>query len=194
MPATTEIEAVNIMLSVIGEAPINSLEGSLPLDASIAKRTLDETSRRTQTRGWHFNTEDGVPFQPDISGMINLPNNILRIDLDKRYASPFGVDPVQRGNRLYDRGSRSYIFSEVLECEVVYQLPFNELPEAARTFIVVRAARLFAQRQTGADSLDAYTAEDEKQAMVLLMETEENTGDYNIFAGDTGRFFQRLDG
>ena len=34
---TTELEAVNTILSTIGESPINSLTGTLPVDANIAK-------------------------------------------------------------------------------------------------------------------------------------------------------------
>ena len=31
--ASTELEAINIMLASIGEAPINTLTGTLPVDA-----------------------------------------------------------------------------------------------------------------------------------------------------------------
>ena len=37
--ATTETESVNIMLAAIGEAPINSLTGTLPVDARLAQST-----------------------------------------------------------------------------------------------------------------------------------------------------------
>ena len=35
--ATTELECINIMLAAIGEAPINSLTGTLPVDARTAQ-------------------------------------------------------------------------------------------------------------------------------------------------------------
>ena len=54
--ATTELEAVNTMLAVLGEAPVNSITGTLPLDASLAKTTLSEINREVQSAGWHFNT------------------------------------------------------------------------------------------------------------------------------------------
>ena len=40
--ATTELEAINIMLAAIAEAPINSLTGTLPVDAVTARSTLAE--------------------------------------------------------------------------------------------------------------------------------------------------------
>ena len=38
--ATTELEAINIMLAAIGEAPVNSLTGQVPVDVRIAQSTL----------------------------------------------------------------------------------------------------------------------------------------------------------
>ena len=53
---TTELEAVNIMLSSIGEAPVNSLSSGL-VDAELAQTTLHNVSREVQAAGWSFNTE-----------------------------------------------------------------------------------------------------------------------------------------
>ena len=57
--ATTEL-AINIMLAAIGEAPINSLVGTLPVDARIAQSTLTEVNKSVQSEGWSFNTEIDV--------------------------------------------------------------------------------------------------------------------------------------
>ena len=43
--ATTELESVNIMLAAIGESPINSLSGTLPVDARLAQSTLKEVNK-----------------------------------------------------------------------------------------------------------------------------------------------------
>ena len=37
--ATTELEAINIMLAAIGEAPVNSLIGTLPVDVKPVSYT-----------------------------------------------------------------------------------------------------------------------------------------------------------
>ena len=42
---TTELEAVNTILSTIGEAPLNTLTGSLPVDGTMAQNILDEINR-----------------------------------------------------------------------------------------------------------------------------------------------------
>ena len=46
---TTELEAVNIMLSSIGEAPVNSLSSGL-VDAELAQTTLHNVSREVQAQ------------------------------------------------------------------------------------------------------------------------------------------------
>ena len=48
---TTELQAVNQMLSVIGEAPVNSITGTVTTDVSVAKNILDETSMSVQSMG-----------------------------------------------------------------------------------------------------------------------------------------------
>ena len=55
---TSELQAVNIMLSSIGEAPVNSITGTTTVDVSTAKNILDETSMSIQSQGWHFNTHE----------------------------------------------------------------------------------------------------------------------------------------
>ena len=100
---TTELEAVNTMLSMIGEAPVNSLTGTLPLDATIANNTLTEISREVQAAGWHFNTEHKVTLAKDNNNKIPLASNIMRVDLDPSRYSRGTLDVVKRGNFLYEK-------------------------------------------------------------------------------------------
>ena len=51
---TTELEAVNIMLSAIGEAPVSSLENSSLEDVTVAKNILNETIVDVSTVGYNF--------------------------------------------------------------------------------------------------------------------------------------------
>ena len=44
LSGTTELEAVNTLLHTIGEAPVNSLTGTLPIDATLASNTITEIS------------------------------------------------------------------------------------------------------------------------------------------------------
>ena len=180
--ATTELEAINIMLAAIGEAPINSLTDTLPVDARTAQNTLTEVNKEVQSEGWSFNTEIDVTLTRDGSNQINLPINILRVD-PNIHQHPT-IDPIQRGLKLYDRQNNKYEFDEDLICTVVYYRDFNELTEQARRYINIKAARIFVDRLIGDQGLRTYTQEDETRARAILTESDYANADHNVLRGD----------
>lgn len=167
---TADLEAVNIMLSVIGEAPVNSIVGTTA-DASIAHNILKEISREVQSRGWLCNTELDVPLEPDSDSYIALPTTTLRISIDAGNLKG-SVTPVQRGNWLYDVQNRTYEFSSGVKARIVYLLDFTDLPEPLRRYITIRAARIFQDRMMGAETTHAYTQVDEQNAFTLAINSE----------------------
>jgi hypothetical protein len=180
--ATTELECINIMLAAIGEAPINSLTGTLPVDARLAQQTLTEINKKIQMEGWSFNTEIDVTLTRDGSNEIALSTNTLRIDANIHQHPT--IDAIQRGLKLYDRLNNKYQFDEDLICTVVYFRPFNEIPEPARYYITIKAARVFVDRLVGDQGLRTYTEQDEIRARAILMETDLANGDHNLLRGD----------
>ena len=180
--ATTELECINIMLAAIGEAPINSLTGTLPVDARIAQSTLSEVNKSVQSEGWSFNTEIDVKLTRDNIGHVHLSTNILRVDANIHQHPT--IDPIQRGSKLYDRQNNKYEFDEDLICTVVYFRDFDEIPEPARHYINIQAARKFVDRLVSDQSLRTYTQQDEQRARAILMETDLANGDHNILRGD----------
>ena len=181
--ATTELEAVNIMLAAIGEAPVNSLTGQVPVDVRIAQSTLIEVNKRIQSEGWSFNTEIDVTLvRNQTTKQIELSTDILRIDANIHQHPT--IDPIQRGLKLYDRLNNRYEFEEDLICTVVYFRPFTELTEPARSYINIKAARVFVDRLVSDDALRTYTEQDETRARAILMETDLANGDHNILRGD----------
>ena len=79
--AMTELEAVNVLLTTIGEQPINSFSGNQTTDVTIARQVLTEVSREVQSQGWHFNTEPEVSLVPDSTNKhIIVPIDVARID------------------------------------------------------------------------------------------------------------------
>ena len=181
--ATTELEAINIMLAAIGEAPVNSLTGQVPVDVRIAQSTLIEVNKRIQSEGWSFNTEIDVTLvRNQTTKQIELSTDILRIDANIHQHPT--IDPIQRGLKLYDRLNNRYEFDEDLICTVVYFRPFTELTEPARSYINIKAARVFVDRLVSDDALRTYTEQDETRARAILMETDLSNGDHNILRGD----------
>jgi len=179
---TTELECINIMLAAIGEAPINSLVGTLPVDARIAQSTLTEVNKSVQSEGWSFNTETDVTLTRDGSNHVNLPSNVLRVDANIHQHPT--IDPIQRALKLYDRQNNKYEFDEDLICTVVYFRDFNEIPEPARYYMNIKAARIFVDRLVSDQGLRTYTQQDEVRARAILMETDLANGDHNMLRGD----------
>lgn len=180
---TTELEAINLMLSVIGEAPVNNAEDNGVIDAVIARQILNDTSREVQSRGWHWNTDKGLELSPTypLPGELLLPANTLQVDTVYPDA---GIDAVQRGNKLWDRRNHTYRFDRPVRIDLIRFLDFEELPQAARTYITVRAARIFQDRVVGSDTLNGFNEKDEVRALVVLRNAEAETGGYNMLADD----------
>ena len=180
--ATTELESINIMLAAIGEAPINSLTGTLPVDARLAQSTLTEVNKEVQSEGWSFNTEIDVTLTRDASKQIALSTDVLRVD-PNIHQHPT-IDAIQRGLKLYDRLNNKFEFEEDLISTVVYFRKFDEIPEQARYYITIKAARIFVDRMVTDDGLRSYTQQDENRARAILVETDLSNGDHNILRGD----------
>lgn len=161
---TTELDAVNLMLSTVGESPITSLEDGSSVDTSQARLMLANVSRQVQQRGWWFNTEEDYPLIPDnYSKQILVPANTMKI-------AP-ADDPavILRGNKLYHSTKHTYTFDSTVYVEIVFLLPYEELPEPARNLIAQRAGRMFQERMFGSDTLSSFTKTDEAIALSDLV-------------------------
>lgn len=178
----SELEALNLILSVIGESPLASLDAvSASADAVLANQVLNEVNRSVQAHGWHFNVETNVTLHPEAnSKQIVLPGNCLRVDT---VGSSVQIDIVQRASTVYNKTNRTYVFDKSITVEMVTLLPFTQLPQTARQYIAVRAARVFQSRAVGSDLLFQFTARDEVEAHIELKRSEGITGDYNILSG-----------
>ncbi len=179
--STSELEAVNTILSAIGEAPVNSLTGSLPIDATQAQNLLKECSRETQSWGWHFCTFYDYTLSLDTDSKIPLATNIMRVDLNINKYSPTTYNVIKRGGFLFNKEGNTYIFTKALDARVILFLPFDELPESARRYITIRAARIFQDRLLGANTLHGFGIVDEQNAMAALRQEEADTADHSIF-------------
>ena len=179
---TSELESVNTILSTIGEAPLNSLSGSLPVDGTIAKNVLSEVSREVKSQGWHFNTHYKVTLSRDTNNKIPLATNIVRVEIDPRKYSKVSYDIVQRNNELYNLAKNEETFdTNFTDATVVYLLPFDEIPEQAKRYITIRSARIFHDRTLGANTIHKFSQEDEAKSLSILKQAESHTGDYSIF-------------
>jgi hypothetical protein len=179
---TTELEAVNTILSTIGEAPLNTLTGSLPVDGTIAKNVLSEVAREVQSQGWHFNTHTNVKLVKNTDNKIPVANNVVRVEINPNKYSKSNYNVVQRDDFLYNLATNSDTFdTNFEEVTIVYLLPFNEIPEQAKRYITIRSSRIFHDRTLGANTIHKFSQEDELKALSILKQAESLTGDYSIF-------------
>lgn len=177
---TSELEAINVMLGVIGESPVSSLVDTGLADVSNAIQVFNETNREVQSFEWDFNSEEDYPLVRDSFGYIPVPPNALKLDITTKYRSKYA--PVVRGAKLYDKLNHTFIFPEDIEVDIVWLLPFTDAPEAVRRYITVAAARKFQKRFYSSDTLDGFTHEDEALARAEALSQDSWTADYNMAA------------
>ena len=177
MAGTSKLDAVNTMLSSIGEAPVSSLSSGL-IEAEIAESILNTIDREVQSMGWHFNTELNKSFAQTPAGEIILSADILRADATLKANAP---NLVQRGLKMYDRVNHTFIVGTNADLDVVVQLVFDDLPEVAKRYIVLRATRIFQDRVVGSNTLHDFQEKDEQQALVQLKDFDKAADDHNIF-------------
>lgn len=181
MQKTSYLEAVNTCLRVVGDQPVSSTTGALPAVAAAAIATLDETSREVQQRVWHFNSEYDVELLPNQEGKIALPLNVVRVDVAD-------TDVTQRGDFLFNRETNSYVFTSSVDAYLVRILDWDELPEAARNYIMIRAARKTQDRYNQGSGRYIYSEADEAQALLDLKDADGDSADYNLLYDNYAAF------
>ena len=200
--ATSKLNAVNTLLAIIGEAPVNSLNPPLTGDASLADQVLDEVSREVQGAGWSWNTMlyDSIPLDAS-TGQSQLPSNTLAVRFNPiSYPSQRFV---LRGLRLFDRVKNTYDLrsslgvaltgnSSNIVAEIVEELDWDSIPETGKRYITVRAGRIFANRAVTSASIESYTAEDEQNALQTLKRTEDMAQNYNFISGPDDMYGGRV--
>ena len=175
---STELEAVNVILGSIGESPVNSIVNTGLLYVDVAVGILNETSREVQSSGWTFNTEVAYPLTPDVNSALVLPANTLKINTQT--FSDLSKVVTRRGSKVYDITNHTTIFSSGAKVDLVLYLPFTDLPESARQYIITKAARRFQARFLGSSELGRFTFQDEQDARVLFISEDVENGGYNM--------------
>lgn len=176
---TTKLQAVNTMLATIGTAPVNTLSGTNSADVAMASQTLDEVSLAVQSKGWHWNTEVKELSPDSITGQIVVGNNVVMCDVD--FPDNGDLDIVLRNTKLYDRAAQTSVFTKALRAKTITALEWEDIPQAARSYIMIRASRIFQDRVVGSEKHHSFTLRDELTALQNLRRLEGETGDHTIF-------------
>lgn len=186
----TELEAVNTLLSVIGEAPVDKLSDitiNEITDSALARKTLNEVSRDVQAEGWSWNTDQNVELAKTNANEFVLPSNVLScLFSPNRYPDR---QYVIRGLKVYNRAKRTFAFgaetaSPLVVDHVISQLTWDQVPHTAQQYIVIRAARIYSDRYLNSNAIYTYTAQDEEYARAMLIRDEERHLDNNMLWGN----------
>lgn len=180
--SSKELDAINYIIGAVGQAPVTNVDTLSP-DIAIAYDTLIQTNKQVQAEGWHFNTEKEYPFTPDNNGDILIPANVLQLDLSHSYAN-LCYDPVIRDGKLYDKKEHTYTWTEQVECDVLWLIPFDDVPQPISHYIVTKAATHASQKLVGTSELFELLSviQNEARANALTYDTQQ--GDHSFF-GDT---------
>lgn len=175
---TTQLEAINSMLACVGEAPVNTVTGDLTANVQIAVDLLRSTSRKVQTTGYNFNTEEDYELARDLNGKIPLPGNTLEVDLTVESGS---VDTIMVGDFLYDKKAHTFVFTSNQFCTITFFRAFEEMPESARNYIKVKAARIYQDQTVGSQEHHQFSLADEIEAYATMVTSNGESTDANIF-------------
>lgn len=178
---TTEVEAVNEMLSTIGEAPVNDIEDASSIDVAIARDTLRAVSREVQSRGWWFNEDEDHEFTLNTEGVAVTSQQILSLRPKRG-----GQLLTTRGGRIWSKTEKTDVFSAPPVCGVVWFFDYEDLPETARRYIAIRAGRLFQTKVLGSDALDVFTEAHENEAYAIFAHEHADftyAEGHNLFTG-----------
>ena len=173
------LDAINLILSSVGESPVNSLAESQSVDVDNAISTLMGVSRTIQRKGWEFNTRSSISVLPDkTNNQIRYNPTWISIssDDDKTY--------VKRGDYLYNLTDSTFTFEKAISLNIIEAVDFEDLPDVFKTYIVTKAAIQFQTRYLGDDSV----------SQELVQEYSEAYSDIVQYSIDTGTNMFEIDG
>ena len=180
----TELSAVNSILGSIGQAPIQRLEFENP-EVSFIYNILSECDVDVQNEGWVFNREENYTLLPDSNGWIQIPENVLRLDVSDGQVWRT-TDVVKRNGRLYDKLTHSDVFEGPIRLDFVWKFRFEDLPSVFKRYITLKSAGRAAAQMVGNRELAGLLSTQEAFARAACVEYECNQGDYTFFGTPSG--------
>ena len=182
---STELDAVNSILMSVGETPVNTLTVQSP-EVAIAQKTLRQVCREIQAEGWSYNTENEYPIQLDTNNQCIIPNNVLQLDLNI-FQHGKDYDVVRRSDngvmKVYDKKGHTFTFEncDKLYFDIVWMLDFEDLPQAFKDYVTIRASRVASNRMVNSQPSAKLLEADEALARASAIEYENRQADHNIF-------------
>ena len=183
----SEIDAVNQMLVSVGQTPVNSITNTGIGDVETAKLALDTALRDVLTLGWSFNTDYDYPIAPDSNDNLLVPSNAMWLDPVDR-----SKDYVWRSNggtiMMYDRANRTFTIDREVDFNIIWGFDFDEIPQPARQYVSMKAARKWQAEQVASDILFRFTEMQELEALATLSRAESRTKSVNFVSNSPAAY------
>jgi hypothetical protein len=177
----SELEAVNLLLSAIGEAAVSSLETATTVEVTQAKNLLSNVNRAAQQKGWHFNTEWDVVLTRDADDRIPLSESILSVYQPGQLMTIRG----RSGSMFaYDLDNNTFTWTKNLNNAVtITLLDFIDTPNTFRQYVTTRAARIFQEEIVGQVSAETVNRQEEAEAYADLLDDDAERAGLNVAYG-----------
>ena len=183
---STELDAVNQILSSVGQAPVTTLDKQNP-EVAIVLNTLREVNKMVQAEGWAFNTETDYELVPDSNSKeIAYASNWLQVDPIENVDN-INIDAIRRNGKLYDKKHHTYEFTKNIKVNITWLFDFSDVPPQVQQYITARAARMCATKMIGDREINALLQEQEQLTRAMAMNYETEQGDYSFFGFENGK-------
>jgi uncharacterized protein YccT (UPF0319 family) len=170
-------DAINICLTTIGERPLGA---STPItgvyEAELAEVTIEEAKTELLSKGFIFNTDTAWQLKPDNTDTIVIPYGALSVD-----ATAASSDYIVKDNKLYNKATHDFIFTDVVTADIIWNIAFDDLPSHAQVVIVNMAKEKLYTRIVGVDETMKLLREDTIKSHSVLLGEEMRLGDYSIY-------------
>ena len=177
----TELQAVNLLLSAIGEAAVSSLETATTVEVTQAKNLLSNVNRAAQQKGWHFNTEWDVVLTRDSDDRIPLSESILSLYQPGQLMTIRGMSGSMYA---YDLDNNTFTWTKNLNNAVtITLLDFIDTPNTFRQYVTTRAARIFQEEIVGQVSAETVNRQEEAEAYADLLDDDAERAGLNVAYG-----------
>ena len=169
-----ELEAVNMLLRLVGSSPVNTLETAHP-DVANARVTLNRILKRVQKIGWWFNTDYNHMYTPDINKLIILPDEILSVITESA-----GI--VMRGKKLYNRYDQTYLFDcPVNVVKEIRKVEWDEAPGSFQEYCAYFAAGEFIRDELEDLNKKTDIEKDAARALIEVKREDLRSATVNVF-------------
>lgn len=174
LTATSRLDAINIVLSSIGAAPVNTINTEIDVDVANADRMMERVSRDIQRKGWDYNTYE-LTLEPD-----TFTRRIPWITTILSFKATDGGAYAKREGFFYDRAQQTFDFLKPIQITAIMAQDFDDLPDCFKNYIAAKSALDFQSHFMGDSTVAQDLSFAVEEAYRDIVAYDMNMGDYNI--------------